>query len=161
MNVRQQLYKKYRLEGYSKYTSARKAGYSHNTAIAAKRNIEKRINMDYWLEQEGLTDRALAKHIFDGLGAMRFQACDIYIKKDENGKWILNENSNDFVEIEDWANRHKYLETALRILNKLKGDVAIDQSQHTHTTFIIPDKDTLKKYHTITETNRGDFLNGR
>ena len=38
------------------FYAAIKAGYSHNTAISASRNIEKRINFENLLEVQGLND---------------------------------------------------------------------------------------------------------
>ena len=59
MNVRQQLYKKFRLSGMNAYQSAVKAGYSHNTAIHAYTNIEKRLNFDDLMVKHGLDDESL------------------------------------------------------------------------------------------------------
>lgn len=66
MNVRQQLYKKYRLEGMNGYKSAIAAGYAHNTAIAVYRNIEKRINFPDLMVKHGLDDASLLKVVKDG-----------------------------------------------------------------------------------------------
>ena len=123
MNVRQQLYKKFLVQGMSKYAAARSAGYSHSMAIQAK-NIEKRINMPEWLEMEGLTDKALANHAKQGLEAMK----TISAIGDADGK------STDFVDVPDWQVRHKYFETILKLRNKLKPEGYIDQSKHFHLT---------------------------
>ena len=128
MNTRQQLYKKYRLEGYSKYTSARKAGYAHNTALQAK-NIEKYINMDYWLENEGLTDTALAKHAEKGLNATK---------------------QND----PDWSVRHKYFDTILKLRGKLKDVPIIDKSKHTYLTKVTIQELQAKTEEELIETFR-------
>lgn len=108
MNTRQQLYKKYRLEGYSKYASAIKAGYSHNTAINAKKNIENRLNFEQLLEIEGLTDTELAKHAKEGLTATKLQSVNFKT-----------------IERPDWKVRHSYFETILKLQNKLK-DKGVD-----------------------------------
>lgn len=127
MNVRQQLYKKYRLEGYSKYSSAIKAGYSKNTALTAS-NLEKLINMRYWLELQGLTDSKLAEHAKEGLNANKVISANI-IHGD------ADEKTNDFIEVPDWQSRHRYFETILKLQNKLK-DLIIDNSKHEHKTFV-------------------------
>jgi len=126
MNIRQQLYKKYRLEAYSKYTSARKAGYSHSYATQAK-NIDNRINMDYWLEEAGLTDKALSNHAKEGMSATRVISA---VKGNE-----ANGATCDFIDVPDWNNRHKYYETTLKLRNKISNKPLIDQSQHQHYTF--------------------------
>lgn len=70
MNVRQQKYKENRLKGMSAYRSAIEAGYSHNTAIAATRNIEKRIDFDSLMKAHGLDDDSLLKVLKDGLSVV-------------------------------------------------------------------------------------------
>lgn len=121
MNVRHQLYKKYRIEGYSKYTAARKAGYSHNTAIHVKTNIENRLNMDYCLEKAGLTDTALAKHAEKGLKAER--------------KIVFNEKLKN---VADWGARHRYLDTILKLRGKLLNghSIHVNIENHQHYTKI-------------------------
>ncbi len=127
MNVRQQLYKKFRIDGCSKYSAARKAGYSHNSAIAAGRNIEKRINMDQCLELVGLTDRALAKHAVDGMAANKVVSA-VIVGKDATDK------TDDFIDVPDWGVRHRYFDTILKLRGKLKNghsiEVKVDNSQH-------------------------------
>lgn len=96
MNVRRQLYKKYRLEGYSAYSAAVKAGYSKNTAKNARKYMENNGDFSEILEQAGLTDTFLAKHAEKGINATK-------------------DNGNP-----DWHARHKYYETSLKLRNKVK-----------------------------------------
>jgi len=124
LNTRQQLYKKYRIEGYSKYTSARKAGYSHSYASQAKR-VEKHINMDFWLEKAGLTDTYLAKIIQDGVEATRVISAMVSPtgkQKDANGQTC------DYIDVPDWSVRHKFIETALKLREKFSDKPLVDQS---------------------------------
>ena len=119
MNTRQQLYKKNRLSGMSAYQSAVKAGYSHATAIAAYKNIEKRINFDDALVKAGLDDNTLAKHAQEGLQATKVISANITYGD-------ADEKTNDFIEVPDWASRHKYYDTILKLQNKLKDKPLID-----------------------------------
>lgn len=117
MNIRQQSYKKNRLEGYSAYVAAIKAGYSKNTAKNANKYMEK-YGMAEWLEAQGLTDKALSEKINAGLNAC----------KDPAGM------------VPDWPSRHKYTETILRLMGKLKDTPLIDNSKHMHTTYNLEGK---------------------
>ncbi len=72
LNVRQQLYKKYRLQGLSQYRAARAAGYSHSTAWNAHVSIEKRCNFTEIMAKEGLDDQSLLQTIKEGI-AVRSQ----------------------------------------------------------------------------------------
>ena len=132
MNTRQQLYKKYRLEGMSKYASARKAGYSHSYAIQAK-NIEKRINMPHLIEMAGLSDNKLVEYIVKRLEATKVISADVFIK-DEDGKLTVNKNSNDWIEVPDYHAQHKFLNTILELAEKIKKSPTFDLSKHTHIT---------------------------
>jgi hypothetical protein len=120
MNVRRQLYKKYRLEGFSGYAAARKAGYSHNTAKNALENLEKRgkgETFDQFLEIAGLTDDTLAKHALEGSQAERVIAVESDDRDPMGKKVYVN------VTVPDWATRHKYFETILKLRGKLQAAI--------------------------------------
>ena len=123
ITVRQQLYKKNLLLGMSKYAAARAAGYSHSTALNCKENIEKRGNMAFWLEANGITDKVLAQHAWEGLNAEK--PVVVYVGKDQQ-------------EVEmhpDRSTQHRYFETIMKVSGRLKdGGVVIDNSKHTHYT---------------------------
>ena len=60
-NIRRQLYKRYRIEGYSSYSAAIKAGYAERTARSGK--VAKTVNLDKCLEIAGLTDKVIAERV--------------------------------------------------------------------------------------------------
>lgn len=144
MNVRQQLYKKHRLEGMSKYAAARKAGYSHSYAIQAK-SIENRINIEQYAEMAGLTDKKLIDYIVERLQAQKVISADIFIR-DENGKLTVNKNSNDWIEYPDYHAQHKFLETFLKVIGKIKsGNTQVIQQITTSTNGKLTDGDRRKQ----------------
>lgn len=139
--LRQQRYKKNRILGMSQYNAAVAAGYSPNTAKQACKieNIVKYSLADAF-EQAGLTDKAIIAHALKGLEALKIQACDVYVFKDENGKWKVNEEKNEFVEVEDWHVRHKYFETILKLLNKIKEqNLGVSVNVFPNRTFVFSD----------------------
>jgi hypothetical protein len=136
MNIRRQLYKKYRIEGMSAYRSAVKAGYAHATAWNAHKNIEKRCDFGQLLVKHGLDDDTLLKKIVDGLDSNKLVAADIVIRND-NGEMQVNKNSNDWVEYPDQAVRHKFIETALKLNGRLKDRVEHSGAVKTGETKII------------------------
>ena len=79
----------------------------------------------------GLSDRRLVKKHNQLLDAKRTQSCDVYIQN-ENGKYKVNENSNDFIEVDDNQAQANALKLAYQIKGHLKDN--IDQSQHIHLT---------------------------
>lgn len=101
-SVRAKKYIKNKVSGMSDYQAAVKAGYSHNTAIAAKQNIENpsvKESLRQLMDRKGLTDDRILDEVIDGI---------------ENSKRIVGSDDN-FVEVPDYAVKHKYLETAIRL----------------------------------------------
>lgn len=129
INARQQLYKKNRLEGMSQYAAARKAGYSHATAINAHK-IEKRCDFGAVLEMAGLTDKALAVHAAEGLAATK--KVSLYYESEAN-----DDSGYTHEEVPDWQSRHKYFESICKLRGKIKETPLIDQSTHTHFTVVM------------------------
>lgn len=122
LSIRQRKYKMHRLKGLSKRASGIAAGYSLSY-VNKMSKVEEKIDFVTMLETQGLTDRKLAKTIVDGM-----QACKFSATPDENGNF----------ETPDWQTRHKYLETALKLTNKLEtinNNTFIDQSSHSHVTY--------------------------
>lgn len=118
MNVRQQAYKKNRISGMNAYRSAIAAGYSHNTAIHAYKNIEKRLNFQDVLIKAGLDDQTITKVMNDGLNANRVVSA-VITGKDAGAA------DHDFIEVPDYSVRHKYLETLLKLNGKLNEKIDI------------------------------------
>lgn len=101
--------------------SARAAGYAF-PEVSACENFHKpkfRAAFEALIDECGLSDVSLIGKIKEGLNATKLQSCNLVFKKDEDGKFIAEQNANDFVEIEDYNARHKYLETALKLKRRL------------------------------------------
>ena len=140
----------------SAYKAAREAGYSHNTAWNAHKNIEKHCNFEQELIKAGLTDDLLAEHAQDGLNAMKVISAVIVNQKNrptslaDGELFDANEKTNDFIDVPDWTSRHKYFETILRLQGKIKDKTLIDQSQH-HTLILQVEKENDDKIKTARE----------
>ena len=124
MNIRQQKYKNNRLLGMNQHNAAIAAGYSEKYAKQACR-IEKlvKVSLTDVFERAGLTDKAIVVHALQGLTATKLRVCDLHISKNEDGELKVNENSNDFIEIEDWNIRHKYFTTICELTDRLKNKI--------------------------------------
>ena len=118
MNVRQQKYKEFRLKGFSAYKSAINAGYTHATAINAHRNVEKRCNFDDLMRAHGLDDDTLLQVVRDG----------VFATKNVSSMKLGGEEGLAAVNVvePDWGNRHKFVETSLKLKGLLK-------ERHEHT----------------------------
>ena len=118
MNIRQQRYKSNRILGMNQYNSARAAGYSHNYALKGGSRIEKlaKIGIGDAFEQAGLTDKAIIKHAFEGLAAMRTVSA-IITGKDAGAA------DKDFIDVPDWTARHKYFDTILKMTDRLREKI--------------------------------------
>ncbi len=139
MNIRQQKYKKNRLSGMNQFNAARAAGYSHSTARAKMGQFEQSamVGMRSAFEQAGLTDKAIVEFALQGLNAKKVISADIYIKDIDGGELKVNKNSNDWIEVEDWAVRHKYFETILKLTDRLQQKVVHSGNVDGQTTKIM------------------------
>jgi hypothetical protein len=129
----------------NQHNAAIAAGYSEKYAKQACR-IERlvKVSLADEFERAGLTDKAIIVHALSGLNALKLQSCNVYISKPsaesiDADKLIINKNSNDFIETEDWTARHKYFDTILRLTNRLQDKPLIDQSLHNHFTYVWKD----------------------
>lgn len=126
LTMRQKRYMKNRIAGMNQYNAARAAGYSHNFAKQACR-IEKVVNVRFidLCEQAGLTDKYLIDFIQRGLDATKPFGKDAEIH-------------------DDWNARHKFLETLLKLTERLKERkdiVGTEVNVHVHPnkTYIFRD----------------------
>ena len=124
MNVKRQLYKKYRLAGFSGYAAAIKAGYSRAYAKNATIRLDKGGTFTQALEIAGLTDTALAQHAQEGLNANKVISANIIYGD-------ADEKTNDFIEVPDWQARHRYFKTILEIMKKVSPTPNIQVNQFT------------------------------
>ncbi len=134
MNDRQQKYKKNRLIGMKPENAAVSAGYALSYARAKAYRIERSANvgMRDAFERKGLTDNKLVELALAGLEATKPPT-------KESPEW------------EDWSARHRYLETILKLTERIKDNgISIDLSDHKHFVNIyLPEQDGLE---TTTET---------
>ena len=116
LSIKQKKYVKYIMKGMSRKQAALKAGYSENTAIAPGKNLEKpsvKEEMRKALIKAGLTTTKFAEHINEGM----YEA-----------NKMMGAGDN-YVEIPDYATRHRYLETGLRLSglgNETNIDINVD-----------------------------------
>ena len=138
--LRQLKYKKNRLLGMSQYNAAVAAGYSPNTAVHACRGPERVVKSSLVDEfnQAGLTDRVIAKELTRiGTAAVKIQSCQLLVRKDKTGKLTIEENANDFIEVDDNPTRIKALELASKLTKRLSDQPILDQSEHTYFTVVV------------------------
>ena len=74
------------------------------------------------MDEKGLDDSAIEKGIREGLVATKPISCNVYIENND-GKMEMKDAdglSKDFIEVEDYSVRHKYLETLLKIKQRIR-----------------------------------------
>lgn len=98
-------------------------------------NVRK-LDFSNLMEESGLTDAYLNKKLDEGLGATK----QIGARKIVQGARVGHEikvdsttDTDDFIEVADYAIRHKYLETALKLKKRLtdKVDITTDGEKIT------------------------------
>ena len=106
------------LKLYLKFGNATKAAKKvydcKNRESAATIGWENLRKLDYtaFLEEAGITDKLLQQKILEGLDANRT------VSAMNTGK-NAGADSNDFIDVPDFMARHKYLETALKLKQRL------------------------------------------
>jgi hypothetical protein len=87
------------------------------------------LSIDELLELKGLSDNKLLKVLEDGLNATKVISCNVMMKghSDEGGDKMKDADSmtKDFIDVDDYPTRHKYLETALKLKGHMKDKVEL------------------------------------
>lgn len=131
MDKRLQQYKKNRIAGMNQYNAARAAGYSESMARTHSIDLERRVQtrISDAFERAGLTDKAIVRHALDGLEANKVISAVVVHRKTratslaDGELFDANEKTNDFIEVPDWASRHKYLNTICELTERIKKRV--------------------------------------
>lgn len=117
------------------------AGYSPRSAKSIASETLKRPSVAAYLwrlmNKKGLTDDCLLDELKAGLSANKVISAVVIKGKGDASVHTsdADEGTNDFIEVEDWGNRHKYLETALKLKGHL-GVEAVPTDQHAGATQI-------------------------
>lgn len=131
LTLKQTKFIKYYFENGGNATqAARSAGYKGNNktlGVVGEENLKKpyiRAAIERIKKKNGLTEELLLQKHVQLLNAKRVQSCDVYLK-DENGKFVANENSNDFIEVDDNNVQLGALKLAYELEGKLKQKVEV------------------------------------
>ena len=138
-SLRARKYVKNVVAGMTDYQAAIDAGYSSKTAIKANAQIVEKSRgvkelLIELMERKGLTDDHLLDKLSDGL---------------DNATKIQG-TQDDFVEVPDYAVRHKYLETGLKLkgytLNQETKEINIDARTQILNSFNAVEPDEVKQF---------------
>jgi len=102
---------------------ARGLGVSPQAVQERMRRIRKKTSFADMLEVAGLTDDYLAKKVTDGCESKKVISATVIASNGEGMK-DANSMSKDFIEVEDKATQHKYIQTGLELKKHLKGDAS-------------------------------------
>ena len=93
-------------------------------AIASQNLTKLKVTHSDLMARFGLSDEEDVRDLARLRKAKRLQSCDVYVKE-EDGEFKINENSNDFIEVED----NKVQLDALKLSLQLKGAL-VDKVKH-------------------------------
>lgn len=99
-----------------------------SAAIIGFENIRK-LNYEDFLEEAGITDNLLQQKILEGLEATKQIGARKIVQGAKTGHEIKVDamtDTDDFIEVEDYAIRHKYLETALKLKKRLTDKLQLE-----------------------------------
>jgi len=86
------------------------------------------VTLDELMDLHGLTTSKLVKKLNEGLDATKVISCNI-IAKDGEGMADAHSMTKDFIDIEDYPTRHKYIELAFKVRGLLRDKFEVDESQ--------------------------------
>lgn len=91
-----------------------------NRHTAAQVGYENLRKLDYsdFMEEAGITDKLLQQKIMEGLSATKVVSARVTGKEADS-------RTDDFIDVEDYLTRHKYLETALKLKKRLTDKLDI------------------------------------
>ena len=124
LTLKQRKWMKLYLECGNATEAAMKVYDCKNRDVARQIGLENIAKLDYtdFMEEAGITDNLLQEKIMEGLDANRTISAKITIKNQDKG---ANSQTNDFIDVPDFIARHKYLEIALKLKQRL-----IDRKLH-------------------------------
>ena len=89
------------------------SGYTNSTSKNAVQ-ITRSEGFQKLLAKTGITDKSLTIKLQEGLNATKVISCNV-IANDGEGMKDANSMTKDFVDVEDFNTRHKYLTTVLEL----------------------------------------------
>ena|SRR3990167_426086 len=123
------------IKAYHKYKEAGRAYKSlHPKVTDESANVLgcrmlKQVNYSDLLEEAGLTDALANQKMFEGLGATKQIGARKIVQGAKTGHEIKVDamtDTDDFIEVEDYAIRHKYLETLYKLKKRLTDKVEVE-----------------------------------
>jgi len=133
LNIRERKFVKSIIEGKSAAQAMRDAGYSERMAksCASEKLVKTSETIQQLMEKKGLTDDYLLQGLLEGTKATKNISC-IVIAPNGEGQKDANSTTRDFVEVDDFPTRHKYLETGFKLKGHLRdkldisGDIIVE-----------------------------------
>jgi phage terminase small subunit len=155
LTLKQRKFLSYYLQSGNATQSAIKAGYK--CSASGQENLEKPLIREAFqrlLDKHKLTDKRIAEKLNQLLNCKRIQSCQVFIKE-ENGKMVANENSNDFIEVDDNPVQLKALELLVKLKERFSPAVEDIPAPVQGSTSLI---DFISKYNNVEITKGADGI---
>ena len=117
------------------------SGYSHSTSHRPSQVLKSNTFIKL-LGKAGISDKLLAKKLMEGINATKVISCNVFIK-DKDGNCSQKDaggNTNDFIEVEDYGIRHRYLLTVLelkRLISRNGFNIHVGDRVNTYNQIMI------------------------
>lgn len=133
LNIRERKFVKSIIEGKSAAQAMRDAGYSERMAksCASEKLVKTSETIQQLMEKKGLTDDYLLQGLLEGTKATKVISATVIAKNGEGMK-DADSMSKDFIDVDDFPTRHKYIETGLKLKGHLRdkldisGDIVVE-----------------------------------
>jgi len=129
LTLKQRKLAKYVASGMTGKAAAIASGYSHASATSTasdllNHNLPVQAYLYRLMDQKGLTDSHLLTTLKEGLQAKKMVG--LWPGKDDRTLPDAKETQGDYVGVPDYATRHKYLETGLKLRGHLQPEMKPD-----------------------------------
>jgi len=136
LTLKQRKFIKHYLETGNASRSAKLAGYkSYHSGYETLKNPQVTMVFRELLDNNDLTHQRVADKINKLLDAKKIQTCDVYVKQDRNGKWKVNRNSNDFIEVDDNQAQQKALDTLIKVQRIIENNQNSEDDENKSESF--------------------------
>lgn len=118
LNIRERKLIKGLAAGLTPTEAMRQAGYAESTAqVKAGKKVKESLiqaSIQELMEKKGLTKDKLLDKLDEGLDSMKVISANV-VAPDGGGMADAHGTTKDFIDVPDFAARHKYLDTALKL----------------------------------------------
>lgn len=139
LNIRERKFIKGIIAGKTAAQAMREAGYSERTSLccSTQKLRETSETIQALMNKKGISDDYLLDGLLEGTKATKVISATIIARNGEGMK-DADSMSKDFIDVDDFPTRHKYIETGLKLKGHLRDKLDVEHSGNITVIFEDP-----------------------